>query len=64
MKHPYQIKKIYSILNIEEITNADYRYSKRVWESFGKKYIGAYHDLYVPGDKLLLADIFRNLQNK
>ena len=58
MKH-YPI--IYSRLSIEDIT--DYVHAKRVYKDFKTKKLGEYHDLYILSDKLLLADVFENLQN-
>ena len=49
----------YSSLNMENITDVDYRHAKRVFKN-----LGVYHDLYVPSDTLLLADVFENFRNK
>ena len=54
----------YSSLNMEDITDADHRHSKRVFKEFNNKNLGDYHDLYVKSDTLLLADIFENFRNK
>ena len=40
----------YSNLNMEDITNADYKHVKRVWKNFEIKNLGYYHDLYVQND--------------
>ena len=53
-----------SSLNMEDITDADHRHSKRVFKEFNNKNLGDYHDLYVKSDTLLLADIFENFRNK
>ena len=53
----------YSSLNMEDITDVDHRYAKRVFKSLNNKYLGNYHDLYVQSDTLLLADIFENFRN-
>ena len=37
----------YSNLNMEDITDIDYRHAKRVFKSFNNKNISDYHDLYV-----------------
>ena len=37
----------YSNLNMEDITDADYKHAKKVWKNFETKYIGYYHDSYV-----------------
>ena len=42
----------YSHLNMEDITDADYPYAKRVCK-----------DVYVQSNALLLTDVFQNFQN-
>ena len=53
----------YSNLNIEDITDVDYRHGKTVFEYLINKNLGGYHDLYVQSDTLLLADVFENFRN-
>ena len=53
----------YSNLNMENIDDIDYRHGNNVFERFKLKNLGEYHDLYVQGDTLLLADVFENLRN-
>ena len=53
----------YSNLNMEDITDVDYRHGKAVFEYFLNKNLGDYHDLYVQSDTLLLADVFENFRN-
>ena len=53
----------YSNLNMEDITDVDYRHAKRVFKSLNNKNLGDYHDLYVQSDTLLLADVFENFRN-
>ena len=53
----------YSSLNTRDITAADYRQAKRNWEDFEIKDLGKYHDLYVPRDTVLLANIFENVRD-
>ena len=53
----------YSNLNMEDITDADYRHGKTVFEYLINKNLGDYHDLYVQSDTLLLADVFENFRN-
>ena len=52
----------YSNLNIEDITDVDYRHSKTVFEYLINKNLGDYHDLYVQSDTLLLAYVFGNFR--
>ena len=56
-------KEFYSSLNMEGITNVDYRHEKRVFKYFNNENIDNYHDLYVQNDTLLLANIFENFRN-
>ena len=68
----------YSNLNVEDITDVDYRYAKRVFngiafngiafngvafKSLNNKSLSDYHDFYVQSDILLLADVFENFRN-
>ena len=54
----------FSELNLEDITDKDYEHAQKVWEVFGIKNFGEYHDLYVQSGTLLLADIFENFRDK
>lgn len=49
---------------MEVITDRDYNHIKSVWEEFGIKNIGEYHDLCIQSDILLLVDIFENFGSK
>ena len=53
-----------SSLNMEDITDAHHGHAKRVFKSPNNKNLGAYHDLYVQSDILLLADVSENFRNK
>ena len=53
----------YSHLNMEDITDADYAYTKRVCKDFWINNLEEYHNLYVQSDTLLLADVFENFRN-
>ena len=57
-------ESFYSELNLEGINDAGYEHVKKVWEAFGIRNLGEYHDLYVQCDTLLLADIFENFRDK
>ena len=45
---------------MEFITDADYARRKRLCKDFEIKHSGDYHDLYIQGDTLMLADVFEN----
>ena len=48
------IKNIYSELNLEDITDDDYKHAHKVWNTFRLNNIGEYHDLYVQTDTFYL----------
>ena len=54
----------YSFLNMEDITDVDYRHVKRVFRELEINNLGDYHDLHLKSDTLLLANIFGNFRNK
>ena len=56
-------KDFYSNLNIEDISDIDYRHAKNVFKRFKLENFGDYHDLYVQSDMLLLADVFNNFRD-
>ena len=45
-------------LNTEDFNDTDHAHAKRVTKDFEIKKLGEYHDLYVQGNTLLLADVF------
>ena len=51
---------LYSHLNMEDLTDADYIHTKRVSKDFIIRNSGDYHDLYVQSNLLSLADVFKN----
>ena len=53
----------HSNLNMEYITDVDYRHRKTVFEYLINNNLSDYHDLYVQTDILLLADVFENFRN-
>ena len=55
-------KKFYSSLSGKGITDEEYAHVKQVWETFGCRNLGDYHDLYVATDTLLLADVLENFR--
>ena len=54
-------KQFYSSLNMEEITDTDYKYTKRVWKNFKIKNLGECHDLYAQNKTLLLAEVLQQV---
>ena len=53
----------YSNLNMEDISDIDYRHANNVFKRFKLKNSGDYHDLYVKSDTLSLSDVFNNFRN-
>ena len=53
----------YSNLNMEDISDIDYRHDNNVFKVFKLENLGDYHDLYVQSDTLLLADVFNNFRD-
>ena len=48
----------YNLLDMEDITDADYAHAKRVSKDLEIKKLGEYHDFFVQSNTLLLADVF------
>ena len=57
-------KAFCSNLNMEDITNVDYRLAKKVFKTFNNKNLADYHDLHVRSETLLLANACENFRNK
>ena len=55
-------EELYSNLNMEGITDANYMHAKRVCKDFEIKTLGEHHELYLQSDTLLLADVFENFR--
>ena len=51
-------KYFFSNLNLEDISDKDYKHSQKVCDVFEIKNLDEYRDLYVQSDTLLLSDIF------
>ena len=56
-------KAFNSELNLEDISNKDYLHPQKVWEEFGIRNLGEYHDLYAQTDTLLLADVYEKFRD-
>ena len=57
----------FSRLMQEKVSDEDFAHAQKVWEEFGCKNMGEFHDLYLLSDVLLLADVmegFRKLCEK
>ena len=52
----------YSNLNMEGITEIDYRHAKNTFNKFNNNNLGDYHDLHVQSDTLFFADVFTNFR--
>ena len=53
------IETFYSTLNMSLISSDDYQHAQRVWEEFGIRNLGDYHDLYLRTDVVLLANVYK-----
>ena len=56
-------KDFYSNLNMEDISDIDYRHANNVFKGFKLENLGDYHNLYVQSDTLLLVDVFNNFRD-
>ena len=52
------INEFYSKLNMSGISEKDYQHACKVWNEFGLKNMGDYHDLYLKTDVILLTNVF------
>ena len=55
-------RTFYSELYLKDITDRDYTHAQKVFKELKLKNLGDYHDLYVQGDTLLLADVLKTLE--
>ena len=53
----------FSNLNMEDVSDIDYRHANSVFKVFKLENLGDYHDLYIQSDTLLLADVFNNFRD-
>ena len=54
--------EFYSKLNTSGISEKDYSHACKVWNEFGLKNMGDYHDLYLETDVILLANVFESFR--
>ena len=52
------INAFYRNLNMSSIREDDYKHAQRVWEEFGIRDLGDYHDLYLRTDAVLQANVY------
>ena len=55
-------EKFYSSLSGQGITDKEYAHAKQVWEAFGCRNLGDYHNLYVALESALCAEVFENFR--
>ena len=53
----------YNSLNMEDISEIDYRHALKVFNKFNIKNLGEYHGLYVQSDTISLADVFESFRH-
>ena len=56
--------KIFSELNLEDISDQDYLHAQKVWDVFEIRNLGEYLDLYVQTDTSLLSDVYEKFRDK
>ena len=61
--HLPEIKAFYSSIDERGISEADYDQAQSVWRTFQISTLGAYHDLNMETDIILLTDVFENFRN-
>lgn len=63
-KTSFPNNRILQYLNMESITDAEYRHAKKVWNAYEIKNLGECHDLHVQRNTLLLAKVFESFHKK
>ena len=56
------IEDFYCKLNMSGISEKDYQHACKVWNEFGLKNMGDYHDLYLKTDVILSANVFESFR--
>ena len=56
-------KDFCSNLNMEDISDIEYRHANNMFKRFKLENLGNYHDLYVQSNTLLLANVFNNFRD-
>ena len=54
--------EFYSKLNMSGVSEKDHQHACKVWNEFGLKNMGDYHDLYLKTDVILLANVFESFR--
>ena len=57
------IDRFYSKLQKKHITDNDYAHAKKLWDVFGMKTLGDYHNPYVQADTAQLSDVYLDVNN-
>ena len=57
-----RIEKFYSNLNMSGVSDSDYEHACSIWQEFGIRNMGEYHDLYLRTDVILLANVFESFR--
>ena len=55
--------KFYSNLNMSGVSDKEYEHACKVWNEFGVKNMGEYHDLCLKTDTILLANVFESFRS-
>ena len=56
------IKRFYSNLSMSGVSDTDYEHACSIWQEFGIRNMGEYHDLYLRTDVILLANVFESFR--
>ena len=52
----------YNNLNVEDVTDSDHHYTKRICRYSETKKLSKYYDLYLKSNALILSDVFENFR--